>query len=314
MKQHYVPQCYLKAWCDPTTPSGQEPYIWIFSKDGRTRKKKAPRKIFSETDMYTVNMPNGTKDYRLEHGLHDLEDVFLQIRDEKLKNNKGLTITEHVLLVTFISAMHNRTKVQRDHHKAQWKEVQDMMDEMKKFYENATPEQREAASTIVPPSDNSRTFSYDDVQKLADEPMQQMLYPKIYAEVPLLYRLNIAIFNTENTPGFITSDRPCVWFDPMAYKRPPLERSPGLMYPSIEITLPVSPNQLILLNRSGIENYFNASDKIVDEYNRRTRFCADEYFVVNCDVIKKIWFDPGIEPDDSWDNIHKGKEDQSNEE
>jgi len=313
VKQHFVPQCYLKAWCDPNTPGGQEPYIWMFSKDGKIKKNKAPKKTFTETDMYTVRMPNGTKDFRLERGLHDLEDLFLQIRDRKLKDSKGLTPIERILLLTFISAMHNRTKAQRDHHKAQWKEVQDMMNKMKKFYENATPEERQAAIQMVPPSDNGSTLTYEEVQKFAEEPMQQVLYPGIYTEVPLLYPLDMAVFNTENIPGFITSDRPCVWFDPLAYKRPPLLRAPGLMYPSIEITLPVSPNQIILLNRSGVGGYIRADDTMVDEFNRRIRFYADEYFVVNHDIVKDIWFYEGVEPDDSWHRIHKKNEDQSNE-
>jgi hypothetical protein len=32
-KQHSVAQSYLKVWCDPKTPSGQEPYVWRFKKD-----------------------------------------------------------------------------------------------------------------------------------------------------------------------------------------------------------------------------------------------------------------------------------------
>jgi len=38
-RQHFVPQAYLKAWCDPDVPAGQEPYGWRFSKDGEVRRK-----------------------------------------------------------------------------------------------------------------------------------------------------------------------------------------------------------------------------------------------------------------------------------
>lgn len=30
-KQHVIPNCYLKSWCDPRTPAGQSPYIWRVS-------------------------------------------------------------------------------------------------------------------------------------------------------------------------------------------------------------------------------------------------------------------------------------------
>jgi len=312
MKQHYVPQCYLKAWCDPATPSGQEPYIWMFCKDGKNKKKKAPKKIFNETDMYTVKMPDGTKDYRFENGLHELEDIFLRIRDEKLKNKVELTVTEHVLLMTFVSAMHNRTKVQRDHHKEQWGKALDLMDKMKEWMKNATPEQKKSASGLRPPDANNSTLSYEDVEKLAKEPMQHMLYPMIQVEVPHLLQLNLAVFNTTTSPGFITSDRPCVKFDPKAYLRPPLQRTPGYIYPTIEVTLPISPNQSMLLSRSPLQGYIDADINIVNEYNRRTRFCSDEYFVVNSNITKEIWFDPGVEPNDSWAKTHEKNKDRPN--
>ena len=45
-KQHFVPQSYLRAWCDPETPDGQEPYVWRFAKDGTDARRKAPENIF----------------------------------------------------------------------------------------------------------------------------------------------------------------------------------------------------------------------------------------------------------------------------
>jgi len=72
------------------------------------------------------------------------------------------------------------------------------------------------------------------------------------------------------------------------------------MYDSIEITLPVSPQQLVLLNRKGLRGYRDVPERIVDEYNRRTRFHCTEYFVSNSNVTKSIWFDRRVEPEDSW--------------
>ncbi len=308
MKQHFVPQCYLKAWCDSATPRDQEPYVWRFSKNGLVKKKKAPRKIFRETDMYTIQMPDGSRDYVLERGLHDLEDIFIRIRDEKIKLQLPLTVEEHILLLTFLSALHNRTKSQRDHHKNQWNQVLDLMDSIKRQMEEGTPEERKAIESITNiPSPASTTLSYEEVKKLVAEPMLTMLLPKISAEVPLLHRLSLTIITTELTPGFITSDRPCIWFDSEAYKRPPLLRSPGLINPMLEITLPISPSQLVILTHQLLpEGYIKESrERMVEEFNRRTRFCCDEYFIVNQDLVKGIWFDTGKEPDDSWEKTHK---------
>jgi len=305
MKQHFVPQCYLKAWCDPDTPKGHEPYVWKFSKDGKTVKRAAPRKIFRESDMYTIALPDESKDYRLERGLHDLEDQFVRIRDTKLSKEKEVTFEEHVLLLAFVAAMHNRTQVQRNHQKEQWGRVFEVMDKMKKWAETATPEQKRAAASMSLSGGKDTGLTYDDVKKLATEPMQHLLFQMIQTEVPLLNKLNIAILRTDVSPGFITSDRPCVWFDPKAYLRPPFYRAPALMYPTIEITLPISPSQLIYLNRAGIEGYADLAPIMVEELNRRTRFHADKYFVVSKNATKRIWFDPGIEPEDSWERQAK---------
>jgi hypothetical protein len=147
------------------------------------------------------------------------------------------------------------------------------------------------------------SLSYEDVKRVAERPMQTMLPTMVRTEIPLLTRLDMLVLTSPDAAaGFITSDYPCVWFDPEAYRRPPFYQRPALIYRSIEITLPVSPRQMILLNRQGLSGYMDTT--IVDEYNRRTRFHCTEYFVSNSNQTKPIWFDPGVEPEDSWRRQH----------
>ncbi len=68
-KQHFVPKSYLEAWCDPACPKKQTPYVWLFSCDGADIKRKSPKNIFYETDMYTILGKNGERILTLEHGL-----------------------------------------------------------------------------------------------------------------------------------------------------------------------------------------------------------------------------------------------------
>jgi len=49
--QHYIPASYLEAWCDKNTPAGQTPFVWRFTRDGEKIDKKAPQRIFYETDI-----------------------------------------------------------------------------------------------------------------------------------------------------------------------------------------------------------------------------------------------------------------------
>jgi hypothetical protein len=189
-----------------------------------------------------------------------------------------------------------------------------MMEEMIEWAKTATPEQKKRAASIGPPrsSDDRRgSLSYGDVKALYKNPLQKMLGPMIRTLTPLLRKLDVLMLETDDEIGFITSDHPCVWFDAEAYKRPPLYRGPALMYESVEISLPLSPRHCVLLNRRGLTGYITATPLMLDEMNRRTRFHADEHFVVRVNRVKPVWFDPGVEPDDSWDKVqHKTTRDQ----
>ena len=50
-----------------------------------------------------------------------------------------------------------------------------------------------------------------------------------------------------------------------------------------------------------MKGYQFASAEVVAEANRRIRFDAHEYYVVNQNMTDDFWFDPGIEPEDSWE-------------
>ena len=58
--QHWIPRAYLSAWCDPDTPEDQEPYVWSFPRDGGAGRRRAPKNMFAETDMYTIKLEDGT--------------------------------------------------------------------------------------------------------------------------------------------------------------------------------------------------------------------------------------------------------------
>lgn len=305
-KQHFVPVSYLKPWCDSQTPRGQAPYVWVFDHDGSNSRRKAPENILHETDMYTIEVPGKGRNLVLEHGLSELENRFTQIRNSKINYGRPLDPDEHVLLCAFMAAAHARTRASREHQKKQWERPRRMMEDMMERMKNATVEQKKRMAATAPPRsvDSRGSLGYEQVKALHENPLQHLLLPMITATTPLLCTLDRAVFETDDEIGFITSDYPCVWSDPEGYKRPPLYRGPALMYKSIEITLPVSPQRCVFLNRQGVTGYIPATDAIVDTINKTTRFNADKEFIVRTNRTKPIWFDPGVEPDDSWEKTH----------
>ena len=166
----------------------------------------------------------------------------------------------------------------------------------------ASPAERkimESSFNTLPKSDGP-TLSMSDIEQVVNEPVQNLLGPHIEGVAPDMARLDLCIMKASDPVGFITSDNPCVWFDPEGYKRHPYYSGPALMYSTIEIWLPLSPSHLVFLNRRGIKGHEKISQQELDRFNRITRFESRDHYVVNSNISKDTWFDPGLEPEDSW--------------
>ena len=309
-KQHVIPKCYLKAWVDPSSPKNQEPYVWVFGKEERDGRRKAPRNIFHENDFYTVGMAEGDRNLTVEHGLSEIESRFAGIRIRRLNFSQELPDEERFTLCLFVAALHMRTPAQLDHLTGFWERVLKMMNQMKESLDKASPEKRAQmvrASSLG--SSSGKGASMEQVQAAVDERVKHIMVPALITEAKLLPTLDMAILQTDSELGFITSDSPVVWFDPEAYKRPPMHQVPALMYETIEITMPISPSQMLLLNRGGQSGYVEVAQETVDELNRRTRFHAHANFVVRKDATKDVWFKEGEESEDAWEKLHGNRKD-----
>ncbi|MCX5886329.1 MAG: DUF4238 domain-containing protein [Proteobacteria bacterium] len=287
-KQHFVPTSYLSVWCDPNTPPQQTPYVWIFTKDGTQSDNKAPHNMLYETDTYTIKSADGSRDLRLERGLCELESRFVRIRDKKISKEESLNQEEHFYLCAFMAAMLARTKAQREHHRAQWGEIKSDMDKMIEIKKKENPNARIVLDRL-PEHHSERSLAYSDVREAAENPLQTLMFPLITAMIPKLLRLDYVIFTTDDVPGFITSDNPCIWNDHKWQELPPILQNQPVLRKSTEISLPISPRQMICLNLNGMQGYIKVNE-IVNEANARTRFNALEYFVVSSNVKKDEWF------------------------
>lgn len=288
--QHYIPQSYLKAWTDPETPPKYEPYVWMFDKETKEPKKKAPSNIFHENNMYTIYDKNGNRDLRLEHGLSELEGSFSELRDKTISKQKKLNKDQHFLLCAFIAAMWARTRVQREHLRNQWERPLNLMRQMKKQWNEEDDEERKKLSDMPkPPTLTDKGLPMSEVEKIVENPLQEMLEAMVSATTPLLAKIDCLIFTTDHEVGFMTSDAPCIWTDPKSYERPPFNRAPALMYETIEITFPISPNACVLLNRQSLNGYRKTNFHELSEINRRTIGNCGEYFVARKNDLEEQW-------------------------
>lgn len=309
--QHWIPKSYLLSWADPSVPKLHDPYVHVFAKDGQTARKKAPANLFTETDLYTIKLPDGQRDLRLEHGLSGLEASFSEIRRDFLSQQRHLPAPRYWKLMAFVTAMHSRTPSRRDHHMAFWNEVLEIGEEIEEQMRTATPEQRQrAASMSIGPSHTNKSISIDDVRRITASPMEHTLGPHMAAELPGLLRMRCLILSSSGKK-FITSDAPVVWFDPTWHRKPPLFRSPSFSDRHLEITLPISPDQAVLLMHGKVDygkpvEYLRVPDDVVTEINRRTRFQCDKEFIAQTADIETRWFEQGDLPPDAWE-LNEGK-------
>lgn len=308
-KQHFVPACYLRAWCDPDTPKKQTPYVWMFDKDGSNSRKKAPEKIFHETDMYTIQKSTGERDLSIEHRLSRFEDQFCQVRDKKLSQAKPLNTDDHAFLRAFLAAAMSRTPVERERLRDMWegplRQLKDNRDRMMAWAKTASPEERwRMGRTVLPPAHSIGRISLEDVEAAHENPLQEMLPSLISARGLPFCQMDLAILQTDCETGFITSDNPCVLIDAEMWRRPPEFRFIVMTRNSIEVTFPVSPRQCLFLNRVGVNGYLDIPAEFAHRTNRLTREYASQHIVVRTNRTEPAWFEPYVEPDDSWDRIH----------
>src|SRR5713101_7208519 len=85
MDQHTVPRFYLEVFCDPVTPEGHKPSLWVVGLREGTLKRRSPRRVATKPNYYSRTLPDGTADHGPETLLGVIEShtapVLRKIRD-----------------------------------------------------------------------------------------------------------------------------------------------------------------------------------------------------------------------------------------
>lgn len=268
--QHYVPKCYLREFVDPNTPPGQEPYVWIFKRNDKKGKKKAPSNILKETDLYTLHVKTGEKDYSIEEALSSLEGRYAEIFRTKIKHKLPLDEEEHLLLCVFIAAMLQRTIRNKENLEGFLDNVIEMTRAMEKQHG-------------VKPKKSSEL---QEIKKDAHKLGVIKSLPEIGS---LLFEMNLAFLCVPSQQKkFITSDDPCNLFNPELQWQS--WYGPGLGQKSIQLTMALSPEITACLTWSSVRGYMKINGSMVDDLNRMTRAMCHEYFVSSSKKTKLIWF------------------------
>ncbi len=268
-KQHYVPECYLRGWVDPKTPAGQEPYVWIFNRGEKVGRKKAPSNIFTETDLYTLRLKTGEKDYSIEETLSNLEGRYANIFRNKIQKHLPLSEEEHITLCAFVAAMLQRTPRYRDN--------------MDRFH-NELIEHTEAMEKSHG-IDSKESEKMKEFQKNSHRMSIVQMLPSI---TEMLMPMSVAFLCAKRGSKFVTSDDPCNLFNPdLQFQK---FHSPGLSQKNVQVTLPLSPEIALCMSWSPLRGYAEWSNNEVEEMNRMVVGHCYKYFVSHNSKVRRHWF------------------------
>lgn len=268
--QHIIPRCYLKQFVDPHTPSNQEPYVWIFERESKRGRKKAPKNILAETDFYTIKLKSGGKDYSIEKTLSQIEGEYASVFEKKIKAKLPLNDYEHIIVCVFVAAMLQRTLAQKEN-------IEGFIDQMIEM-----TEEMEKANNLPPERSLELKQEKENAHKIS---LVQMI-PRI---TEILLKMNLAFMCSNKQGAFITSDSPCFLFNPdLQWQR---FYGPGLGQKHVEVRMPLSPE--ISIDFSWINNlrgYLNIDTDLVHELNRMVFGYSHQYFIANSSKVKRRWF------------------------
>lgn len=239
-----------------------QPFVWTFDPSGGVGRKRAPQNLFTETDIYTILGPDGSRDLRIEFELSKLEQGLKTLVTDFVASHRQLPRLRQWQLIAFIAAMHGRTLEAREIQRTLWQQTLD------------AAEKKAVALGI---SANSEA-QLNSIRKAVASPMQFLLPGAMMDGLTMLSEVTMTIMCSVE-PDFITSDSPVTWFDPTVPRERFLTHKSSLANPGIEVVMPLSPQHTIILHypRTPFEKpvrYVSAGSATVAALNKRTAHYA----------------------------------------
>ncbi len=256
---------------DPNTPPGQEPYVWVFDKNGKNRRKKSPQNIFKETDLYTIQKPGKEKVYAVEESLSVIEGKYADVFRRKIKNKLPLSSEEHAVLSFFVGAMLIRTLRHKDTFDHFIDQVVEHAEAMEKAHGISNAESSKWRGYKTNAHGIGLASTLPDVAKL----LNQM-------------SLAFLCVDPKKPNRFITSDDPCNLFNPeLQWQK---FYGPGLGMRGTEVAMALSPEIMLTMSWSNFRGYIYWDSSHIEDSNRMIRGHCYEYFISHRPKTKWRWF------------------------
>ena len=110
-RQHWVPQVYLNYFATPESQGSGKEMLWAFSRDKNspaTLLRPSVESVAVETFLYSPKNSDGSRDFKLEKKLSELEGTIGLLWPKLTTMQIGLTDSVRKILSLFVATLHLR--------------------------------------------------------------------------------------------------------------------------------------------------------------------------------------------------------------
>ncbi len=261
--------------------------FWVYDKKENAFRPQTPINTGIEQHLYNLENPDGTVDDLLENEVFTpVETASKPVIDRLLAPKARLAPDDIEGLAEFLAFM--ATRVPRSIRAAQEtgatlalhnalelakkpdqiKRILNALQEQGKIDKNVTVEETQK---ILKSADTDFKFS---MNKKAAMAMSLMMTAEVHLQ---LLEMNWCLYRAPSGSQFICSDAPLVCF--VLDKDGRAGFGGGYSLPAVQVTLPISPERCLYLDRKSTQRYRAVNKEVVQEINRRTAWAADRFII-----------------------------------
>lgn len=264
-KQHYIPQFYLKQFCNTKVSPPLEPFVYVYDKETGATKKRGVKNIAFKNGFYDMKLITGEITPAIENFFCDVEGKS-SIIQRKIIRQESLNNEDRVQFSKFVYYTLAR--------------VPNFLNFMTWFYRNS--------EKIIPQMEQTRDMQSSELKQNSISFPDGLSTLELMIEMcslfaPLIYKMNWQFKIAPNAEHFVTSDNPVILNDPTSSIIQPTFT--GWENPNIHLTFPLSSNMCMYATwKKKGKNYQQASKKFIRAVNFRTSFFATRYIFSSCRI------------------------------
>jgi hypothetical protein len=274
IRQHWVPQFYLRHFIAPDSNPKQE-QVWILRRQNGEPQLTSIKNIALEKHLYSPKLPDGTRDHRLEYKLCDLEGTLGAIWPKFATDFINLSSKSHrQIIALFLAVQFLRHPERREASLAvRQKIIEAVRSQPVDVDGNPAIREVHIGSRKIP-FDVAKWKEYENSEQESSVANWRKLIE--YDAVPtaeMLMKKRWSVVFIQN-PLFVTSDFP------VYVVQPDLKRF-QIGGKNAMILFPISPTRLLCmddLDEPG-DQYYPISDSEADTYNLLTWVNTESFMI-----------------------------------